>query len=146
MTNSVATICPQCRHANVAAAKFCNQCGAALPSASGATDRHESERRLGTVLFADIKGSTEIVARLDAETAKARLAPALDAMRAAVIEHGGNLTHVQGDGVMASFGIVTPLEDHALAACRAALQIRQQMIAAGGLAVRIGINSGEVVL
>jgi class 3 adenylate cyclase len=106
-----------------------------------------SERKLLTILSADIVASTQIIADLDPEDALERLAPALVAMRAAVQEHGGIVSEELGDGLLALFGAPTATEDHAVQACLAALTILHNMKALGDptLQVRVGLHSGYAV-
>jgi class 3 adenylate cyclase len=107
------------------------------------------------VLFADIKGSTELIAGLDPEEARRLLDPALHAMMDAVHRYEGTVNQVLGDGIMALFGAPIAHEDHAVRACYAALAMQATMRRYGeevrhahGLEVqiRVGLNSGEVVV
>ena len=115
----------------------------------------EGERKQVTVLFADIKGSTELIAGLDPEEARQLLDPALHVMMDAVHRYEGTVNQVLGDGIMALFGAPLAHEDHAVRACYAALAMQAAMRRyadevrrAHGLAVqiRVGLNSGEVVV
>jgi class 3 adenylate cyclase len=115
----------------------------------------EGERKLVTVLFADIKGSTELIAGLDPEEARTLLDAALHAMMEAVHRYEGTVNQVLGDGIMALFGASLAHEDHAIRACYAALTMQAAMRRyadevrrSHGLAVqiRVGLNSGEVVV
>ncbi|MBM3491377.1 MAG: hypothetical protein FJX68_13190 [Alphaproteobacteria bacterium] len=115
----------------------------------------EGERKQVTVLFADIKGSMELLAGLDAEDARAVLDPAIDAMMRAVSRYDGTVNKVLGDGIMALFGAPIAQEDHAVRACYAALAMHQAMRRLGGetrarfgvdVEIRIGLNSGDVVV
>jgi class 3 adenylate cyclase/tetratricopeptide (TPR) repeat protein len=112
------------------------------------TDALADERKLVTVLFADLHGSTELVSDLDPEAALDRLTPALDAMSAAIHHYGGIVLKTQGDGVLAVFGAPAADADHALRACLAALETHERLSAAGTgvFTARIGLNSGEVVV
>lgn len=106
----------------------------------------EGERKDITVLFADIIGSTEIVAGLDPEQAMARLDGAVRAMTAAVRRYGG-FDRPQGDGIMALFGAPLADQDHAVRGCLAALAMQGASAELGGaIAIRIGIHSGAVVV
>ncbi|HSX80939.1 MAG TPA: adenylate/guanylate cyclase domain-containing protein, partial [Candidatus Saccharimonadia bacterium] len=114
----------------------------------------EGERKQVTVLFADIKGSTELIQGLDPEQARAILDPVLRAMMEAVHRYEGTVNQVLGDGIMALFGAPIAHEDHAARACYAALAMQDTMRRAAdevrrahGLTVqlRVGLNSGEVV-
>src|SRR3989475_7616743 len=115
----------------------------------------EGERKQVTVLFADLKGSTELIRDLDPEAAQHLLDPALQRMMDAVHRYEGTVNQVLGDGIMALFGAPIAHEDHAVRACYAALamqhavgryaeEVRRQQ----GLDVlmRVGLNSGEVVV
>jgi len=115
----------------------------------------EGERKQVTVLFADIKDSTELIRDLDPEAAQQLLDPALHAMMAAVHRYEGTVNQVLGDGIMALFGAPLAHEDHALRACYAALTMQTAMREytetvrrAHGieLRIRVGLNSGEVVV
>jgi class 3 adenylate cyclase/tetratricopeptide (TPR) repeat protein len=115
----------------------------------------EGERKQVTVLFADLKDSTELIRGLDPEAAQRLLDPALHRMMDAVHRFEGTVNQVLGDGIMALFGAPIAHEDHALRACYAALAMQAAMRAyteevrrAHGLEmrIRIGLNSGEVVV
>jgi len=121
------------------------------------TTRHalEGERKQVTVLFADLKDSTELIRGLDPEAAQQLLDPALHHMMDAVHRFEGTVNQVLGDGIMALFGAPIAHEDHALRACYAALAMQAAMqsyadeVRRGhGLAlrIRVGLNSGEVVV
>ena len=87
----------------------------------------EGERKQVTVLFADIKGSTELIAGLDPEEARTLLDPALHLMMHAVHRYEGTVNQVLGDGIMALFGAPLAHEDHAVRACYAALAMQEAM-------------------
>jgi predicted ATPase/class 3 adenylate cyclase len=115
----------------------------------------EGERKQVTVLFADIKDSTELIRDLDPEAAQQLLDPALHAMMAAVHRYEGTVNQVLGDGIMALFGAPLAHEDHALRACYAALTMQtalrdytETVRRAHGIEmrIRVGLNSGEVVV
>ena len=115
----------------------------------------EGERKQVTVLFADLKGSMELLAERDPEEARQLLDPVLERMIEAVHRYEGTVNQVLGDGIMALFGAPIALEDHAVRACYAALsmqaavqQYAEEVRRAHGLVVRIrvGLNSGEVVV
>jgi class 3 adenylate cyclase len=115
----------------------------------------EGERKQITVLFADLKGSTELIRALDPEQARAILDPALHAMMEAVHRYEGTVNQVLGDGIMALFGAPLAHEDHAARACYAALAMQEslrryadEVRRAHGLMVqmRVGLNAGEVVV
>jgi class 3 adenylate cyclase len=115
----------------------------------------EGERKQVTVLFADLKGSTELIRDLDPEAAQHLLDPALRHMMAAVHRFEGTVNQVLGDGIMALFGAPVAHEDHAVRACYAALAMQaalrryaEEVRRAHGLEMqaRLGLNSGEVVV
>ena len=115
----------------------------------------EGERKQVTVLFADLKGSTELIASLDPEAARHLLDPALHLMMEAVYRYEGTVNQVLGDGIMALFGAPVAHEDHAARACYAALAMQaamqryaEEVRRTQGLAVqmRVGLNAGEVVV
>lgn len=104
----------------------------------------EGERKHVTVLFADVKGSTSLIEKLDPEEAALRLNPVLSAMMAAVHRYEGMVNKVQGDGIMALFGAPLAHEDHAVRACLAALAILEHF--RDDLEVRVGLHNGEVLV
>jgi class 3 adenylate cyclase/tetratricopeptide (TPR) repeat protein len=115
----------------------------------------EGERKQVTVLFADLKGSTELIRDLDPEAAQALLDPALHHMMDAVHRFEGTVNQVLGDGIMALFGAPVAHEDHAVRACYAALAMQaalrryaEEVRRSHGLELqmRVGLNSGEVVV
>jgi class 3 adenylate cyclase len=115
----------------------------------------EGERKRVTVLFADLKGSTELIRDLDPETAQTLLDPALQCMMDAVHRFEGTVNQVLGDGIMALFGAPVAHEDHAVRACYAGLAMQaamrryaEEVRRSHGLEMqmRVGLNSGEVVV
>ena len=172
--------CPACGFEPAPSAKFCPECGQRLtPPAPAAaspvafapsqayTPPHlaekirmsksvlEGERKQVTVLFADLKGSMELLADRDPEEARHILDPVLERLMAAVHRYEGTVNQVMGDGIMALFGAPVAHEDHAVRACYAALAMQEAMRRYAeevrrthGLAVqiRVGLNSGEVVV
>jgi class 3 adenylate cyclase/tetratricopeptide (TPR) repeat protein len=121
------------------------------------TSRHalEGERKQVTVLFADIKDSTELIRDLDPEAAQQLLDPAIHLMMEAVHRFEGTVNQVLGDGIMALFGAPVAHEDHALRACYAALAMQAAMQPYTDtvrhqhgieMQMRVGLNSGEVVV
>ena len=115
----------------------------------------EGERKQVTVLFADLKGSTELIEGLDPEEARTLLDPALHLMMDAVHRYEGTVNQVLGDGIMALFGAPVAHEDHAVRACYAALAMQaamrryaEEVRRSHGLEMlaRVGLNSGEVVV
>jgi class 3 adenylate cyclase/tetratricopeptide (TPR) repeat protein len=115
----------------------------------------EGERKQVTVLFADLKGSTELLADSDPEEARRLVDAVLERMMEAVHCYEGTVNQVMGDGIMALFGAPVACEDHAVRACYAALRMQRSMrkygeeLRRGGgpeLQARVGLNSGEVVV
>jgi len=115
----------------------------------------EGERKQVTVLFADLKGSLELLADRDPEEARALLDPVLERMMEAVHRYEGTVNQVMGDGIMALFGAPLAHEDHAVRACYAALRMQEsvtryseELQRSHGVPVqiRVGLNSGEVVV
>ena len=115
----------------------------------------EGERKQVTVLFADLKGSMELLAERDPEDARRMLDPVLEHLMEAVHRYEGTVNQVMGDGVMALFGAPLAHEDHAVRACYAALRMQEcigrygdelQRSAGIPLQIRVGLNSGEVVV
>src|SRR6266436_805884 len=167
-------VCPSCGQPVGTGKKFCRSCGASLiadssrfTSPQSYTPRHlveriltskaalEGERKQVTVLFADLKGSTELLADRDPEEARKLLDPVLDRMMEAVHYYEGTVNQVMGDGIMALFGAPLAHEDHATRGCYAALQMQEsikryaeEVRQSLGVAVRIrvGLNSGEVIV
>jgi class 3 adenylate cyclase/tetratricopeptide (TPR) repeat protein len=115
----------------------------------------EGERKQVTVLFADMKGSMELLADRDPEEARKLLDPVLERMMEAVHRYEGTVNQVMGDGIMALFGAPLAHEDHAVRACYAALRMQEsvgryadevQRSHGVPVTIRVGINSGEVVV
>ena len=143
--------CPRCGRENPGDSRFCNACGAefeAAPPAAG------EERKVVTVLFADVTGSTALGERLDAEGLKEVMAAFFEAMREEIEAEGGTVEKFIGDAVMAAFGVPRVHEDDPERALRAALRMRsrladlnQDLGARHGveLELRTGINTGEVM-
>jgi class 3 adenylate cyclase/tetratricopeptide (TPR) repeat protein len=168
--------CAACSTVNPAGNKFCHECGTALgigsddarfASPDAYTPSHlarkiltaraslPGERKKVTVLFADLKGSLELLADRDPEDARALLDGVLERLMEAVHRFEGTVNQVMGDGVMALFGAPVAHEDHATRACYAALrmhrsvaQYAEELRRQQGLDVqiRVGINSGDVVV
>src|SRR5882724_3285235 len=136
---SFSAICPNCQHPNLEAARFCGACGERLdqPQAIG-------ERKVVTVMFADIVGSTELIGDNDPQLALDRLPPALARMGNAVNKFHGTIMRSMGDGLMVIFGVPHAQEDHALRACQAALAMMQSS-RDNDIVLRVGIHSGEIV-
>jgi class 3 adenylate cyclase len=115
----------------------------------------EGERKLVTVLFADLKGSMELLADRDPEEARKILDPVLERMMEAVHRYEGTVNQVMGDGIMALFGAPLAHEDHAVRACYAALRMQESVKQYADevrrshgavVKIRVGMNSGEVVV
>ena len=173
--------CPNCGGAIRLGAKFCKKCGQRLLEAAPAalvtagkfgfveayTPRHlaekivisksalEGERKQVTVLFADMKGSMELLADRDPEEARKLLHPVIEHMMEAVHRYEGTVNNLMGDGIMALFGAPLAHEDHAVRACYAALRMQESVHRyADGvrrtegipIQIRVGLNSGEVVV
>src|SRR5262245_22433050 len=169
--------CASCGNELPAGSRFCNKCGQPttaqadseqrFASPESYTPKHlaekiltskaalEGERKQVTVLFADLKGSMELLADRDPEEARKLLDPVLERMMDAVHRYEGTVNQVMGDGIMALFGAPLAHEDHAVRACYAALDMQAAMRRytdevrrAHGVEVqiRVGLNSGEVVV
>jgi class 3 adenylate cyclase len=115
----------------------------------------EGERKQVTVLFADLKGSLELLADRDPEEARHILDPVLERLMAAVHRYEGTVNQIMGDGIMALFGAPLAHEDHAVRACYAALAMQAAMRRYSAevrrthgieVQIRVGLNSGEVVV
>ncbi|HET7130345.1 MAG TPA: adenylate/guanylate cyclase domain-containing protein [Gaiellaceae bacterium] len=132
--------CPQCGWESPEGLSFCGNCGAALAVAP----EPREVRKVVTVVFCDLTGSTVLGDTTDPETVRATMRSYYDAMRTILERHGGTVEKFIGDAVMAVFGVPVAREDDALRAVRAAWEMRAA-IPALGLAARIGVNTGEVV-
>src|SRR5437762_9979455 len=108
----------------------------------------DQERKLATVLFADLVGSTGLAGSQDPERTRVLLDRFYDAMAAEIERAGGTVEKFVGDAVMAAFGAPAALEDHAERALHAALAMQHRLVELFGdrLALRIGVNTGEVVV
>lgn len=109
------------------------------------------ERKHVTVLFADIRGSTALIDRLDPEEALEMLGPVLQVLMDVIHQHDGFMNQARGDGVMALFGAPIATEDHAVQACRAAIAMQASIHElnrrkTSDISLRVGINSGHVVV
>ncbi len=176
----LSAVCAHCGTTNAPGHKFCKQCGRRLGVAStpppgdarpASPEAHipkhlaeriltskaalEGERKQVTVLFADLKGSMELLADRDPEEARKLLDPVLTHMMEAVHRYEGTVNQVMGDGIMALFGAPLAHEDHAVRACYAALRMQDavkryaaevQRTQAVSIHIRVGLNSGEVVV
>src|SRR5216684_249506 len=170
--------CAKCGFKNPPSAKFCQECGSSIkPGAAPSQVRRQTligreitiadqalpfesnelsdgERKMVTALFADLKGSTELMEDLDPEEARAIIDPALKLMMEAVRRYEGYVVQSTGDGIFALFGAPTAYEDHPQRALYAALQIQHELRANGqrrtaeglrSLEARVGVHTGEVV-
>ena len=135
--------CTSCGAAVPAGARFCPRCGAAI-SDEGPSE----ERKLATVLFADLVGSTALADSQDAERTRALLNRFYDAMSDEIADAGGTVEKFIGDAVVAAFGAPAAQEDHADRALHAALSMRRTLASLFGdaLRLRIGVNTGDVVV
>jgi class 3 adenylate cyclase len=170
--------CPNCSFENPPGFDFCGQCATTLHGNNGITEGKaaaaqatggvrvtleqpdastliDGERKTVTALFADIKGSTELMEDLDPEEARAIIDPALKLMIDAVRRYDGYVVQSTGDGVFALFGAPVAHEDHPLRALYAALRLQEELKRysgrlreAGNLPIegRVGVNTGEVVV
>ena len=169
--------CTQCSTELPASAKFCLECGQSVqaqaaaparpPAPAAYTPSHlaekiltsrsvlQGERKQVTVLFADLKDSTELIKDLDPEAAQQLLDPAIQRMMDAVHRFEGTVNQVLGDGIMALFGAPIAHEDHALRACYAALAMQAALHTHAEavrrthgvtLHMRVGMHCGEVVV
>ena len=134
--------CPSCGQENPAGSRFCNACG--VPLAEQGTSGREY-RKVVTVLFCDVAGSTALGERVDPEALRALLGRYFVQMKAIVERHGGTVEKFVGDAVMAVFGVPQVHEDDALRAVRAAVEMRGALPQIG-VEARIGVNTGEVVV
>jgi class 3 adenylate cyclase/tetratricopeptide (TPR) repeat protein len=135
----MATVCPRCGEPNPGGFRFCGSCGAALAD----TERRDV-RKVVTVLFADVVGSTALGEQRDPEAVRALMSEYFESARSVIERHGGTVEKFIGDAVMAVFGVPQAHEDDALRAVRAADELRESL-AAGDVQVRVGVNTGEVV-
>src|SRR5581483_9604592 len=121
--------CPACGFLNDRDENFCGGCGAALGAEAAAVRPapDDGERKQVTVLFADLKGSMELLEGRDPEDARRLLDPMLDLLMEAVHHYEGTVNQVMGDGIMALFGAPVAHEDHALRACYAALRMQERV-------------------
>src|SRR5215475_10294481 len=163
----VAKFCPECAHPAPLAGHTSAEPASRFASPETYTPKHlvekiltskstlEGERKQVTVLFADLKGSMELLADRDPEEARSILDPVLERMMEAVHRYEGTVNQVMGDGIMALFGAPVAHEDHAIRACYAALhmqaavkQYSEDARRAHGMNVqiRVGLNSAEVVV
>src|SRR6266487_2954377 len=133
-------VCGHCGAEIPRDAQFCPTCGAPV-----ADERPTEERKLATVLFADLVGSTALAGSQDPERTRALLDRFYDAMAEEIEAAGGTVEKFAGDAVMAVFGAPAAQEDHAERALHAALAMRKRLeeLFGGDLILRIGVNTGE---
>ena len=142
-------VCASCGEENPDKAKFCSEC--ATPFAAVPTvDLHE-ERKVVSVLFCDLVGSTTLAEGRDPEDVRAMLHPYHELLRGEIEGFGGTVEKFIGDAVMAVFGAPVAHEDDAERAVRAALRILESLEDLNAergfdLSVRIGVNTGEAVV
>ena len=145
----MAVSCSACGAALRDGARFCDSCGAAVTAA----DPHAEYKQV-TVLFADVVRSMDIAAAVGAERLREIMGEVFRRASAIVERYGGTVDKFTGDGIMAVFGAPIALEDHAVRACRAALDIQADAHSLAAdvkrrdeivLQLRIGLNSGEVI-
>jgi len=143
--------CPSCGEENADRARFCQNCATPLGEAEART---ADVRKVVTIVFADVTGSTALGERLDPEALRRVMGRYFDEMSAVIERHGGTVEKFIGDAVMAVFGIPRLHEDDAVRAVRAAVGMRDALVTLNadlerdhgeGLAARIGVNTGEVV-
>jgi class 3 adenylate cyclase/tetratricopeptide (TPR) repeat protein len=166
--------CPSCGSENAPAARFCSVCGTSLGQACGRCGADlppdarfcpscgleltpapvGEERKLVTVLFADVTGSTELGEKLDAERLREVMDAFFSAMREEIEAEGGTVEKFIGDAVMAAFGVPTAHEDDPARALRAAYRMRRRLGSLNSeisrthgvrLEMRIGVNTGDVL-
>jgi class 3 adenylate cyclase/tetratricopeptide (TPR) repeat protein len=141
-------ICAACGRESPDGFRHCGFCGTEL------TAPVVERRKLATLVFCDLSGSTSLGERTDPESVRAFMRAYFDAMRDVLERHGGTVEKFIGDAVVAAFGVPTAHEDDALRACRAALEMQARFGEldgqwaqrfGDGIAIRIGVNTGEVV-
>ncbi len=156
--------CAECGTDLSAAAKFCSECGTPVagraPARPPAPEPAEASpapsagvRKIVTILFADLAGSTALHERLDPESARRFMESYYEVARDAVESHGGIVTQLLGDGVKAVFGVPRVAEDDAIRAVRAGVAMQEgfqalaerQRAAIGETGLRVAVNTGEVV-
>lgn len=143
-TQVLAAGCPNCGEAFQPGQRFCGRCGAPLAATVAGPDGPDlrQERKLATVLFADVVGFTSLAERTDPEVVARMVDTAFRELAAVVTAHGGTIDKYMGDSLMAVFGVPTAHDDDAERAIAAALAMRKL---GGDLVFSIGINSGAVM-
>jgi class 3 adenylate cyclase/tetratricopeptide (TPR) repeat protein len=136
-------VCPECGQENPEGFRFCGRCGASLEAPPAPA---REERKVVTVLFADLVGFTARAEQMDPEDVRALLAPYHAQLRAELERYGGTVEKFIGDAVMALFGAPVAHEDDPERAVRAALAIRDWVGEGDQLQVRIAVNTGEALV
>ncbi len=143
--------CPNCSTPNPDVARFCMSCGATLAAPEAAREA----RKVVTVVFADVTGSTGLGERLDPEAFRSIMGRWFDAMSAVLERHGGSVEKFIGDAVVAVFGVPVVHEDDGLRAVRAAAEMTTALAVLNGalrtergveIAMRVGVNTGTAVV
>lgn len=135
-------VCPSCDSTNPEDHAFCGHCGSPLSAGEGPRSHPVAERKLATVLFADVVGFTSLAERADPEVVAHLVDTAFRRLGETVEAYGGTVDKFMGDSVMAVFGVPTAHDDDAERAVAAALAMRDL---GGDLAFSIGVNTGEVM-
>jgi class 3 adenylate cyclase/tetratricopeptide (TPR) repeat protein len=130
-------ICPACGRENPEGFLYCGFCTASLTAAAA------ERRKLVTLVFCDVAGSTALGEQLDAEAVRGLMLSYFAEAREVLEGHGGTVEKFIGDAVVGAFGVPVVHEDDALRACRAALEIRARV--SSRMPLRIGVNTGEVI-
>src|SRR5215218_2204221 len=136
-------VCPNCAAENPDTARFCHACGSALEAPAAPV---REERKVVTVLFADLVGFTAQAEQLDPEDVRGLLAPYHAHVREELERRGGTVEKFIGDAVMAVFGAPVAHEDDPERAVRAALAIRDWSVEQTNLQVRVAVNTGEALV
>jgi class 3 adenylate cyclase len=154
--NPLAVVCAECGSANTPGVKFCGECGSSLvgesPAPPASAGAPAAERRLVSVLFADLVGFTSASEARDAEDTRDLLSRYFDACRRLIELYGGTVEKFIGDAVMAVWGTPTATEDDAERAVRAALDLVAAVTALGDevgapdLRARAGVLTGEAAV
>jgi class 3 adenylate cyclase/tetratricopeptide (TPR) repeat protein len=137
------SVCPSCGHRNQPGAKFCSECGLALAEARPPS---AEERKVVTVLFADLVGFTDRAEQMDPEDVRALLSQFYARLRAELERFGGTVEKFIGDAVMALFGAPAAHEDDPERAVLAALAIRDWVRGEDRIQVRLAISTGEALV